>query len=58
VTSLGLKAETVVHLMRDLGFQPATGDAKWVWRGRRRPQPKRPLSSSSPFAALAELQGG
>jgi ATP-dependent RNA helicase SUPV3L1/SUV3 len=58
VTSLGLKPQTVARLMRELGFQPSEGTAKWIWRGRRRPAPKRPPSKSSPFAALHELAGG
>jgi ATP-dependent RNA helicase SUPV3L1/SUV3 len=58
VTSLGLAPDAVIALMRDLGFQPSAGDAKWVWRGRRRPRPRRPAPASSPFAALAALRGG
>ncbi len=59
MTSLGLKPETIAMLMRELGFQPSEGIAKWVWRGRRRrPARKRPESSNSPFAALRELAGG
>lgn len=58
VTSLGLKPETLARLMRELGFHPSAGAAKWVWRGRRRPPPKRPPSRTSPFAALGELAGG
>jgi hypothetical protein len=44
--------------MRELGFRAAQGEAKWVWRGRRRPPPKRAPSPNSPFAALRELAGG
>ncbi len=58
VTSLGLQPETVLALMRALGFRAAAGEAKWVWRGRGRPAPQRPTSSTSPFAALRELAGG
>jgi ATP-dependent RNA helicase SUPV3L1/SUV3 len=54
-TSLGLKPEAVVRLMKDLGFRPGE-QAGWVWRGRERRRGKpadRPTSHA--FAALAGL---
>ena len=55
-TSLGLEREAISRLMRELGFRPTTGDAGWVWRGRRRAAEDRPPDPSHAFAALAELR--
>jgi ATP-dependent RNA helicase SUPV3L1/SUV3 len=55
VTSLGLAPEALAKLMRDIGFRPAGQD--WVWRGRRRPPPRK-TPESLHFAALAELRRG
>jgi len=64
VTSLGLKAEALARLMRDLGFREVKGAPEggrgWVWRGRERSQPSRrkPGAANHAFAALAELKRG
>ena len=58
VTSLGLKAPALARLLKSLGFLPSSGDAGWVWRGRRRvPAPAAPRIDNA-FAALAGLRRG
>jgi ATP-dependent RNA helicase SUPV3L1/SUV3 len=55
-TSLGLEAQSVAKLMREIGFRPTEGDAGWIWRGRTRPEQPKGRSSSHAFAALAGLR--
>jgi ATP-dependent RNA helicase SUPV3L1/SUV3 len=54
VTSLGLDAETVGRLMKEVGFE--RGDGAWKWRGRR-PERHRPAPQvGHAFAELAKLK--
>ena len=54
VTSLGLDAETIGRLMKEVGFE--RGDGAWKWRGRR-PQRQRPAAPTGhAFAELAKLK--
>jgi ATP-dependent RNA helicase SUPV3L1/SUV3 len=55
-TSLGLQPQAVARLMRDIGFRPAESEAKWIWRGRGRPQRAERTPSSPAFAALERLR--
>ncbi|MGQ0558920.1 MAG: helicase-related protein [Sphingosinicella sp.] len=56
VTSLGLNAEAVAKLMRDLGFRRPQGEQEWVWHGRTRPRRRGEQPASTAFAALARLR--
>jgi len=57
-TSLGLEAQSVAKLMRDIGFRPASSDVGWIWKGRSRPRPAAAKEPTGAFAALAELRRG
>ena len=54
VTSLGLDADAIGRLMKEIGFEG--GDGAWKWRGRRpqRPPPQQPAAHA--FAELAKLK--
>ncbi|HEY9520361.1 MAG TPA: hypothetical protein VIQ39_02330, partial [Methyloceanibacter sp.] len=57
VISLGLRAESVVRLMRDLGFRATEGAAGWVWKGRSRSRHQAPAPvPGHAFAGLASLR--
>jgi ATP-dependent RNA helicase SUPV3L1/SUV3 len=56
VTSLGLDADTIGKLMKEVGFEDR--DGAWKWRGRR-PQRQRPAATGgNAFAELAKLKKG
>jgi ATP-dependent RNA helicase SUPV3L1/SUV3 len=57
-TSLGLQAQAIARLLKDVGFRPSSGGAGWVWRGKARRREPAPADPSHAFAALAELRRG
>jgi ATP-dependent RNA helicase SUPV3L1/SUV3 len=57
-TSLGLQPQTIGRLMKEVGFQPSTSAAGWIWRGRSRRRPEAQPDPRHAFAALAGLKRG
>ena len=57
-TSLGLQPQSVVRLMKEIGFRQASADAEWKWKGRSHRRPEARTAPANAFAALAGLRRG